>query len=160
MTPNSSSYPCWDLRAAADGACKELCTFLTFQMWMPSTPERESGRLGWRQALKSNPSPLPVPRKAPWRPPSRRREQRQTATHSPFPSLQQEKSNDIAKEHQTLKLRKDGEVPGIRYPMPAFFSSGSEFMPSVRRKRLGLKLKARGRSGGCHQIYLMAWMEK
>lgn len=41
---------------------------------------------------------LPVPPKAPFRPLSCRREQRQTTTHSPFLSLEGKRSNNLARE--------------------------------------------------------------
>lgn len=54
---------------------------------------------------------------------------------APSQACRGERSKDVAREHQTLKVRKDGDVPGVRYPMPAFLSSVSEFVQSQHREK-------------------------
>jgi len=41
-----------------------------------------------------------------------------------------ERSSDLARECQTLRRRKDGEVPGVRYRTLALLRSAEEFVQS------------------------------
>lgn len=79
---------------------------------------------------------------------------------APSQACSRERSKDLGRECQTLKLRKDGEIRGVRYPTRAFLAHGDEFVQSVHRKRPELQLKATRRSGACHQTYLITSTEK
>lgn len=100
MTPNSSSYSCWDC---------ELQGALFY--WPSSCGWKQPREAVWRFRVGADltitiHSHCRCCQKAPYRSPCWGRERRQTATHSPFPSLQQGEKQGPGQGMPNLETKK------------------------------------------------------